>query len=158
MMSRYAASTAVSSEKTRAEIERTLTKYGATGFMYGWQGPMAMIAFELQRRRIRFLLPLPDRNDNQFRFTPARGLERSPEQIAEAYDQAVRQRWRALLLVIKAKLEAVEAGITTLESEFLSNLLLPNQQTVGEWLEPQLEEVYQSGTMPPLLPAPGGGR
>lgn len=36
-MSRYAATTEVTSEKSRAEIERTVSRYGATGFMYGWQ-------------------------------------------------------------------------------------------------------------------------
>lgn len=31
----YAENTSVSSEKSRAEIERTLQKYGADQFMYG---------------------------------------------------------------------------------------------------------------------------
>ena len=45
-MSRYAESTSVSSEKSRAEIERTLTRYGATGFMYGWTDGNALVAFQ----------------------------------------------------------------------------------------------------------------
>jgi hypothetical protein len=67
----------------------------------------------------------------------------------------VRQRWRALALVIKAKLEAVEAGISSVEDEFLSFIMLPNGSTVGEWVQPQIERVYESGSMPALLPGSG---
>lgn len=34
-MSRYAETTSVSSESSRGEIERTLSRYGASSFMYG---------------------------------------------------------------------------------------------------------------------------
>ena len=37
-----------------------------------------------------------------------------------AQEQAERQAWWAPVLVLKAKLEAVEAGLTTLEQEFLA--------------------------------------
>ena len=70
-----------------------------------------------------------------------------------AWEQACRQRWRPLLLIIRAKLEAVESDITTLESEFLANIVLPNGGTVGDWLVPQIEEVYGTGRMPPMLGA-----
>lgn len=65
---------------------------------------------------------------------------------------ANRQRWRALALVIKAKLEAVETGIVSFEQEFLPHLVLPNGGTVHEWLAPQMEAVYDKGVMPRLLP------
>jgi hypothetical protein len=32
----FAEKTTVSSDKSRAEIERTLSRYGASSFMYGW--------------------------------------------------------------------------------------------------------------------------
>ena len=64
-------------------------------------------------------------------------------------------RWRALLLVIKAKLEAVTAGISTIETEFLANIVLPDNTTAGEWMLPQIDRAYRSGEMPPLLPAAG---
>jgi hypothetical protein len=63
------------------------------------------------------------------------------------------QRWRALALVIKAKLEAVAAGITTVEQEFLAHIVLPDgHTTVGTWMAPQLAAAYDAGTMPALLP------
>ena len=58
--------------------------------------------------------------------------------------------------MIKAKLEAVETGITEFEDEFLAHIVLPNGQTAGHWMRPQIAKAYESGSMPPLLPAPGG--
>jgi hypothetical protein len=155
-MSRYAATTEVPSERTRADIERLLVRYKATGFGYLWQDQQAVIAFEIAGRRIMMRLPLPDRNDKAITHTPVRHERRSTEGIEQAYEQAVRSRWRALLLIIKAKLEAVEAGISSVEREFLADVALPSGATVGEWLGPQLAQVYGSGDMPALLP--GGGR
>lgn len=145
---RYAAQTGVSAEKSRAEIEKTLARYGATAFAYMTNGSQAVIMFEMGGRRIRFLLPLPE--ESAFRLTPTRQV-RSKTAQRTAWEQATRQRWRALALIIKAKLEAIEAGVSTLESEFLAQTMLPNGATVGEWLEPQLDAVYESGRMPPLL-------
>ncbi len=108
----YARNTTVSAIRTRNEIEETLERYGADGFAYATQGNLAIVIFAMENRRIRFVLELPDPED--FRHTnhsPPR--ERSDRAQREAYDQACRQRWRALLLVIKAKLEAVTAGIST---------------------------------------------
>lgn len=151
-MGRYAEDTTVSSEKSRADIERILTRYGASRFMYGWEEEHAVIAFELAGRRVKFLLPLPSRSDREITHTPSRGVRRSPAQAEAAYEQAVRQRWRALALVIKAKLEAVETGITLFEEEFLAHIVLPSGATVGQFMLPQVEETYKTGKMPPLLP------
>jgi hypothetical protein len=70
----------------------------------------------------------------------------------KVYEQACRQRWRALLLIVKAKLEAVTAGISTVEREFLPDVVLPNGATVGEWVGPQIATVYARHEMPALLP------
>jgi len=152
-MGRYAERTEVTSDKSRNEIERTLRRYGAGAFAYGWAGNEAQVMFEMTGRRIQFRLPLPDPTDKKFTETPT-GRERTGAAVEREYEQAVRQRWRALALVIKAKLEAVDAGITTVEDEFLAHIVLPDGRTVGEWTRPQLHEVYASGTMPALLPGP----
>ena len=156
-MAKYAENTGVSSSRSRDEIERTLAKYGATQFAYAWQGNAAMIGFVLNGKQVRLVLPLPDRQAREFTHTPGRGLLRSPAQQEEAYEQAVRQKWRALALVVKAKLEAVESGISVFEREFFSDIVLPDGRTVGEYVLPQIEESYRSGVMPPMLPAMGSG-
>ncbi len=151
-MPRYAENTAVSSESSRNEIERTLARYGAQQFMYGWDHESAVIMFRAYDRNVRFRLPLPDRKSKEFTHTPARGTLRSAQQAEMAWEQATRQRWRALALVIKAKLEAVEAGITEFEDEFLAHIILPSGQTTGEFIRPQIAAAYSRGEMPALLP------
>jgi hypothetical protein len=96
---------------------------------------------------------MPDRNAREFTHTPSRNNRRTAVAAAEAFDQAVRQRWRALALVIKAKLEAVAAGITTIEDEFLAHIMLPDGSTVGEYTAPGLQLAYEHGEMPPMLAA-----
>lgn len=74
------------------------------------------------------------------------------------WEQGCRQAWRALTLCIKAKLEAVSAGISEFEDEFLAHIVLPGGGTVSQWIRPQIENAYLTGDMPPgiagLLPAP----
>lgn len=151
-MTRYAAKTEVPAEKSRMEIERTLTRYGADQFMYGWKDDGAILGFRAMQRQVKFFLPLPDRHNREFTHS-SRGLRTASSQEA-LYDQACRQRWRALALVIKAKLEAVECGISEFENEFLANIILPDGQQVGQWLRPQIALAYERGDMPALLSAP----
>ena len=150
-MSKYAENTTVSSDRSRTEIEKTLQRYGTSKFMYGWEGEAALIAFEMEHRRVKFVLPLPDRDDKEFTHTPGRGSKRNPKQIEAAYEQAVKQKWRALALVIKAKLEAVESGITVFEDELLAHIVLPNGETVGPYMRPQIKNAYDTRNKPQLL-------
>lgn len=147
----YAAETTVTPDRSRAEIERTLQRYGATGFLYGWKGDQAVLGFEMNGRQLRFTMALPDPQTDAFQKTPT-GKRRTPKAAQDAWEQATRQRWRALALVIKAKLEAVESGIATFEEEFLAHIMLPSGQTVGQWMIPQVESAYLTGQMPALLP------
>lgn len=148
---KYAEDTQVSADRSEAEIRSTLRRYGAEQFLSGWNGDVAFIAFRLQSRFVRFELRMPDRQHRDFTLTPT-GRTRTPQAAAEAWEQECRRRWRALALVIKAKLEAVDTGIVSFEREFLAHIILPNQQTVGEWMEPQLQQAYTDGEMPALLP------
>lgn len=151
-MAKYAAETTVSSEASRAEIDRTLVRYGATGFMYGWQGERAVIGFELNGRAIRFVLKMPDPNDQAFTHTDVRRARRSADGQREAYEKAVRQKWRALALVIKAKLEAVESGIVEFDQEFMAHIVMPDGKTMTETMLPKMREALEGGTPPPMLP------
>jgi hypothetical protein len=155
-MSRFAETTSVPVDRSRAEIEHTLQRYGADQFLYGWDANRALVRFRMHDRQIAFSLELPDRDD--YAATPGGRRRRSSAQIEAAWEQAQRQRWRALALVIKAKLEAVESGITTFEDEFLAHIVLPNGTTVSAFLLPQIAEAYENGHMPALLPALGPGK
>src|SRR6185503_1277800 len=144
--------TTVDSASSKAEIERTLRRYGADQFASGWDREQAMIAFRMRGRHYRFRLSMPDPTSAEFTLTPSKRFSRSARDTDRAYEQAVRQRWRALALVIKAKMEAVDSGISTIEDEFLAATLLPDGQTVGEWARERVKLAYASGQMPGLLP------
>lgn len=150
-MTRYAENTTVPAERSRGDIERLLARYGADQFMYGWDDNQAVIAFRMEGRNVRFLLPMPNRDSTEFTHTPTRRNRRSPAEADKAYEQATRARWRSLALVIKAKLEAVEAGITIFQDEFLAHIVLPDGSTMSQWAGPQLDHVYDSGAMPAVL-------
>lgn len=146
----YAKDTEVPSDRSRSEIERTITRYGAQQFAYGWDGDRALVGFKMRDRQVRFSLPLPDRSAPEFRKTPT-GRERSKTQAAAVYEQAIRRSWRALALVIKAKLEAVETGIVTFEEEFAMHMVMPDGRTVADHVLPAIETAYATGTVAPLL-------
>lgn len=148
-MTKYASDTAVSVEKSRLEIEAILRRYKADAFGYMSDQRGAVIMFRIKGRHIRFQLPLPDPKAHEFTHS-SRG-PRAPDVAEKAWEQACRQRWRALALLIKAKLEAVSANISTIEEEFLVHTILPDGQTVGDWIKPQVEHAYLSGAMPTQL-------
>jgi hypothetical protein len=155
----YAQGTEVPIERSKAEIERMISKFGAQRFMTGSEPGKAMLAFQIKNKMVQFVLPLPDQKDQRFWVTPQRRYKRTADEAYKEWEQACRSRWRALYLVIKAKLEAIESGITSFEAEFLAHFVLPNGQTVGSYVIPKLEEATSSGRMPQLqigFPEPGG--
>jgi len=150
-MSKYAENTEVPVDRSKAEIEKTLMRYGADQFVYGTMIGRAMIAFRANAKFVRFTLPLPARDSDEFSRTPT-GRSRTKEAASREYGQEIRRRWRALSLSIKAKLEAVETGITTFEQEFMAHIVLPDGTTVAEYMIPQIEQAYESKKMPEALP------
>lgn len=142
-MATYAANTDVSSEKSLAELRTTINRFGATHFGYTDEPGKATVAFIVQDRQVRFTLPLPDRHERQFTHH-SRG-QRTPPAAAAAYEQAVRQKWRALALVVKAKLEAVESGISEFDQEFLAYVVLPDGRTVFDRIGQQVGVEIESG-------------
>ena len=149
-MRRYAERTEVTADRSKAEIERVLARYGATGFAYMTDAKRAAVAFQAHERNIRFVLPLPSITDVS--KTP-KGRSRRGAVAEQELAQEVRRRWRALSLSIKAKLETVESGIAEFETEFMPYTVLPNGKTVAESVVPMIDEAYKSGRMPKLLEA-----
>jgi hypothetical protein len=161
-VAKFATNTSVSTEKSRAELEAILNKYGSTGFSYRWQEINGVrvehVEFLACDRAVRFSMVMPSRADREFMFTPARKERRSDKAAYEAWEQACRQRWRALCLAVKAKLECVEVGITEFEDEFLAHIVDPQTgRTMGETIRPQIAQRYAGIGGPiglPGLPAP----
>lgn len=150
MAGTYADGTSVTPEKSRAEIERTLQRFGADEFAYATSRDRAVVGFSAHGRQIRIELTLPDPGERRFHVTPT-GRQRTKSAAQGEYDAEVRRMWRALALVVKAKLEAVESHIATFEQEFLPYTVLPNGRTVGQEVLPLVEQAYEVGTVEPLL-------
>ena len=138
--------------RSKEEIERVLARYGADSFGYATEGNRALITFSMESRRIRMFLVLFEFEDFEphphtaetHRPGPAEGLRTGLSRALAV----------PLALIVKAKLEAVAAGITTLETEFLAHIVLPDGSTVGQVMLPQVDQAYRSGEMPPMLPVP----
>ena len=146
---RYASETSVPVERSKTEIERLLQRYGAKEFAHGWRSDKAVIQFSMMERCVRFILPLPDKNE--FAKTPSGRRMRSDADTLRAWEQGCRQRWRALVLTIKAKLESVESGIEQFDEAFMAQTVMPNGRTISEEITPQIARAYATGKMPALL-------
>ncbi len=153
---RYAAGTTVPQERSRAELEGLLARYGADRFAYQWAGDNRVIGFRIDGRVIRIELKLPSAQDHNVLYSEG-GKYRTVNQRREAQEQLTRERWRALILVTKAKLEAVASGISTIENEYLSQTILPDGRSVGEWVRPHVQTAYETGDAPLLLLAATAG-
>lgn len=152
-MGKYATNSSVPTDRSRAEIEKCLQRYGADKFGYMTETGKAMITFEISNRRVCISMPIPDINNEMFIPKRKRFGKPNTELQRENWEQACRSCWRSLAMVIKAKLESVECGISTLEREFLADIVLPgsNGKTLGAVIMPQIATSYQTGVMPPLL-------
>lgn len=129
-MAKYAQNTKVPAIRSREEVEQILKRYGASHFGFATMPGVVMLAFESRGRRVRFKVPVPD-----------------PEKAPQAH----RQKWRAVVLAIKSKLESVESGIEQFDEAFMAQIVLPDGRTMGEFAQPQIAKAYASGQMPPLL-------
>jgi len=140
----YAETTSVEFEKSIAEIVGLLRKAGAdqigqmenrTGFTLG---------FEMENRRVRFQVTFLTKEQ----VAKMTGPRQDPAKVEQQWR---RQRGRALLLVIKAKLESVESQVETFEQAFLANVMLPGGKTLYESVKEPIAVAYESGQPPIML-------
>lgn len=157
----YAADTKVPAERSAAELVAMIRAKGGAQIAQMDGDDRYVLAFALEDRQIRFILPIdpPTHPRFQRRRNGATGwVELTNAQRIAAAEQHRRSRLRALLLVMKAKFESMESGIETLEQAFLANVVMPNGWTVYEQAAPLIADAYLTGSMPdvPLLGGPKG--
>lgn len=136
MAETYAKGTRVPVERTRMEIEALLSKHKARATAVFNSTDGAAVAFEMHERRIMFRIALPAGDNSKAA-------------------QGRREKWRALLLSIKAKLVSVEGGIETFEEAFMAHVVMPDGSTISEHVKPRIAAAYKEQKMVPLLPGPG---
>ena len=136
---KYAANTSVPVERSRAEVERVLTKYGATKFGTMSEETKATIFFEVKNRQVQWSIPIPPRA--KFRDETD-------------YAREIRRRWRVLLITVKSMLEAVESKLMTFDQAFLPHIVIPGTaRTLSEAIVPKLDALYSGLALPALLAA-----
>src|SRR3954453_4412375 len=113
----YGTGTRVEVHRSRYELERVLQKYGAGDVFVVEADANASIQFAIHGRHVQLALPLPDPDDSRFTHTPS-GKARTVTAQERAYEQALREHWRSLIVAVRGKLQSVESGISTFEQEF----------------------------------------
>lgn len=154
----YASRTAVPVTRSRAELDALLEKHGASRRALGHdeEAGFAFAVFEIQGRQVRLRVPLPRKTDYPVKGQEPRdwhrlNLEERDSWRATQVAQLHRERWRQLLLLVKAKLEAVQLGLSTFEREFLADIFLANGRTVHEEISANIAQNYIEGGAPKLL-------
>jgi hypothetical protein len=154
---KFAEGTDISAERSRADIETLLRKHGASEFAVYTSDERTVYMYRLKGMMVRHTVEYPP--SSPYEYVPRASWKKRPaDQVKKLQEAEWRRRWRALLLVCKAKLEIVDSGGSTFEREFLADILLPNGETMGQAMLPRLVEAYETGEMPAfprLLLGPG---
>lgn len=148
----YAEETKVPLEQSIAEIIGMLRKAGAVRIAQYEEPDRFTVTFEMDDRLIRFRVPLVTEYAGPASHGNGRPVDRH-----KWIDQRNRQKGRALMLVIKAKLESVVSEVETLEEAFLANVVMSDGATLYERVRTPIAVEYQTGKAMPLLPDFRGG-
>ena len=135
MTRRYAEGTTVSVAASRAEITGILAKHGVVRMAWGAAPEGDTLQFEIDGGSYRFFIAKPTVAD-------IRRLYPTAYQAAPKLDGEWLRRWRAHLLLLKAKLEFAAAGDSTVLRELMPFRVLTSGQT--------LEEAIADGGVPLL--------
>ena len=147
----YAQGTTVPVSRSKAEVESILRKAGATGYMCGWDSERGYTRVQCKLGGRMLLFEVWEPSVVEMKVTEA-GRKRNLTAAKQAAVKETRRRWRGLVLIIKAKLEFIETGASSIDAEFLANLMLPDGSTVGSHAMPGVQRAYETGKMPKLLP------
>ena len=129
----YAQGTTVPVESSRGEISGILAKHGVVVMMWGTKPDGDYLQFELAGHVFRLEIKRPTAKSLHERWKvegkSAQALKYLPNdgQVAAEW----RRRWRATVLLLKAKLEFADGETSTIEQELMPYLLLRDGTTLG---------------------------
>lgn len=150
---RYADDSKVPVERSEAEVKTVLRRYGCYDITTGEYQGQSFIVAHYVKRRIRITVNMPALTEFQFNTA---GNKRSQTQAQQGWSKEVRRQWRVLVLLLKAKFEAVHARPEIFDYEFLAYLVDPaTGRTIGEQIVPQIANAYEGHTNTPLMLGPG---
>lgn len=121
-MARYAEGTSVTVPQSRGEISGILAKHGVITQAWGTSPVGDHLQFELAGKVFRVEIPRPTVADIHRLFPNHRDTD---AKLGAEW----RRRWRATVLLLKAKLEFADGETTTIERELLPYALLADGKT-----------------------------
>jgi hypothetical protein len=145
---RFAEGTTVTVESSRGEITGILTKHGVQRMAWSSEPEGDTLQFELAGHVYRFRIPRPTVEEVRADYRA------SGRDWSRVYDPAAkvaaewRRRWRANVLLLKAKLEFAEGEASTVTRELMPYAVLVDGRT--------LEDAIQAGDS--AVPLLGTGR
>ena len=145
----YAEKTTIAFDRSIRDIVSMLRNFGADSFGQIEDRGSFAIQFFSNERLIRFRVKFPELD--QMPSHDGNRRELSDKQRLDRVDQAKRQRGRALMLVIKAKLESIRSEVETFEQAFLANVVMADGQTVFDRIQAPIAAEYQSGVSTTLM-------
>lgn len=133
---RYATGTDVPVDRSQQEITKLFNRYDVSSYSFGLSPGYASVSFTFKDLPILVRIPIPlapkqERvmNENN------RMVQAKPR-----WEQEVKECWRALVLVLKANLEAVERQILSPEAAFLAYIETGGGRVIGDAVIPQIAE------------------
>lgn len=137
MGKRYAEGTTVSVDQSRGEISGILAKHGVQVMAWGTRPEGDTLQFDLAGHAFRFTIPRPTVDEIRERDSADYVYPHNTDWSAKTA-QEWRRRWRAHVLLLKAKLEFAEGdGPSTIVRELMPYMLVAGNKT--------LEQVIESG-------------
>jgi hypothetical protein len=133
-VARFAEGTKVSVESSRGEISGILAKHGCMRMAWATEPRGDTLQFELDDKQFRFAMKRPTAEEVRARdgheYTYPHNVDWELKAEAEW-----RRVWRANVLLLKAKLEFIDGGDTTLEKEFMPYLVMKGGRTLGDFID-----------------------
>lgn len=131
MTRRYAESTTVPVDRSRGEISGILASHGVTRM--GWMTDHGedQLLFEIGGANHRLTIHKPTPEELRTRDGGNYVYPHNVDWQAKV-DQEWKRRWRANVLLLKAKLEFIDAGDSTIERELLPFRVLEDGRTIEE--------------------------
>lgn len=133
----YARKTKVDASQSRLEVERLLEKQGCERLGVMTEQTHATIYFERRGWSVQMRIPMPRAED------APKNVSSAPA-IRAWVEARRRERWRQLLLVLKAKFCALEEGVETFEETFMAHLVVHGVH-VGQRALPAIRDAQKHG-------------
>jgi hypothetical protein len=141
----YAEGTTVDTGKSRIEIERLLQKNECSHVGVMHEPGCATVYFQRKGWQVQMRVAIPRPEDGPKGYKHRAGRYWNDADRKEWAEQKGKERWRQLLLVLKAKFTALEEGVETFEQGFFAYLVVGGQH-MGDRLLPLVRQAQEKGT------------